>query len=37
MCAVGDMIAMLSLVQLDSFMGVCDIFMCRGQEVVLCL
>ena len=33
MHAVGDMIAVLSLVQLDSFMSVYDLFMCRLQAV----
>jgi hypothetical protein len=36
MYAVGDLIAILSCVQLDSFMGIYD-FMCRVQAVVMCL
>ena len=34
---LGDMIAILSLVQLDSFMSIYYLFMCRVQAVVMCL
>ena len=37
MHAVGDVIAALSLVQLDSFMSIYDLLMCRVQAVVTCL
>jgi hypothetical protein len=37
MRAVGDMISVLSLVQLDSFVSVYDLFMSRVQPVVMCL
>jgi len=37
MHAVGDMIAALSLVQLDSFMSVYDLLTCRVRAVVTCL
>ena len=35
MHAVWDMIVLLSLVQLDSFMSLHDLFMCRLLEVVM--
>jgi len=37
MHAVGEMIAILSRAQLDSFMSIYDVFMYRVQAVVMCL